>query len=248
MQGTMSFLGSGDLYIDRLTSAGVAQGSELVGNATSFSLSVEADDNKQTGNKRDTYGQTIASNPKISSSNISITLNQYDVAVLAAAFMGDAVAMTAEAGTVTEESITAIADKWVDSASPGGGVSAVVVKDETDTTTYLLGTDYEINTRLGMVKALSSGSIDDADVLHIAYSYAAESGYKITGATNSTVKLKLRLDGKNVNDGTDVQANVWEANVSPGGAIDFLSEDYGEITLEGEMVTPTGKSWPFEII
>lgn len=248
---SFSFLGSGDLYIDKLTSAGVAQGYQLVGNATSFQLSVEAEEKKQTGNKRDTYGQTIASNAKISATKISITLNQYDVPTMAAALMGDTVAMTASSGSVTAgspEDVDAISDRWVELANYGGGVSSVVVKDETDTTTYVADTDYEVNTRLGMIKALSTGSISDGDTLHVAYDYAAEAGYKITGATESSVLLKLRLDGYNVNSGNNVQVTVWEAHVIPSTPIDFLSEDYGEITLEGEMITPTGYSWPFEII
>lgn len=248
MQGTISFLGSGDLYMDRLTSAGVAQGSTLLGNATAFELSVEADEVEQLSNKRDTYGQTITSSAKITGSNISITLNQYDVDVFAAAFMGEAVALSDAEATVETEAVTAILDKWVDLGAPQGGVSAVVVQDDTDTTTYVLGTDYEINPRLGMIKALSTGSISASDVLHVDYTAAVTTGYKITGATQSTVKVKFRLDGKNVDTGDDVQVNVFEAVVKPGGAIDFLGEEYGEVTLEGKMLTPSGKSWPFEII
>ncbi len=248
MDGILSFLGSGDLYMDRLAADGSPQGSDLVGNATSLSLAIETDNKKLTSNKRDTFGQTIATVNRITGSKVTFTLNQMDVATLAAVFLGDAVARTGTGGTVTDEDVVAIHDKWVDFLQLGNGISAVSVQDATDITTYVEGTDYELNTRLGMIKVLSGGSIDDGDTLHVDYTYAAESGKKITGATQPTVKVKLRLDGKNVEDGSDVQVNVFEALVKPSSAVDFLAEDFAEIQFEGEMLTPAGKSWPFEVI
>lgn len=248
MQGTLSFLGSGDLYMDRLTSAGAAQGATLVGNATALALNVETDTKKLTSRKRATHGQTLASVTQITGATLSLTLNQMDVDTLAAIFLGDAVAMTGSGGSVTDEDVVAIHDKWVDLDEMGGGISNVVIEDETDTTTYIEGTDYELNTRLGMVKVLSTGSIGDGDTLHVDYDYAAESGKKITGATQPTVKVKLRLDGRNVEDGSNVQVNVWEALIRPSSAVDFLAEDFAELQFDGELLTPDGKSWPFEVI
>lgn len=171
-----------------------------------------------------------------------------DTATLAAVFLGDAVDMTGTAGTISAENVTAVLDKFVDLAMPGGGVSSVVVTDVTDVTTYAEGTDYVINTRLGMLQALSTGAITAGDVLHVSYDYAAESGQRITGATQAMVKVKLRLDGKNVEDGTDVQVNVFEALIKPSSPIDFLAEDFAEVQFEGDLLTPAGKSWPFEVI
>lgn len=248
MQGILSFLGSGDLYMDRLAADGTSQGAILVGNAISLALNVETDNKKLISRKRATYGQTLASVTQITGSTIALTLNQMDVDTMAAVFLGDAVAMTGTGGSITTEAVTAILDKWVDLASPGGGVSTVVVKDATDTTTYVEDTDYAVNPRLGMIKALSTGAISESDVLHIDYAYAAESGKRITGATQPIVKVKLRLDGKNVEDGSDVQVNVFEALIKPSSAVDFLAEDFAEIQFEGEMLTPSGKDWPFEVI
>ncbi len=248
MQGLLSFLGSGDLYMDRLAADGTPQGAVLVGNATKLELKVEADTKKLTSKKRTTYGQTLASVTNITGSTVSLVLNQMDVDTLAAVFLGDAVDMTGTGGSITAENVTAILDKYVDLSQPGAGLSAVVVKDATDTTTYIDGIDYTINTRLGMIQALSTGAISAGDVLHVDYTYAAESGKKITGATQATVKVKLRLDGKNVEDGTDVQVNVFEALIKPSSPIDFLAEDFAETQFDGELLTPAGKSWPFEVI
>ncbi len=248
MQGLLSFLGSGDLYMDRLAADGTPQGAVLVGNASKLELKVEADTKKLTSRQRATYGQTLASVTNITGSTVSLSINQMDVDTLAAVFLGAAIDLTGAGGSITAENVTAILDRWVDLAQPGSGVSTVVVMDATDITTYTEGTDYTVNTRLGMIQALSTGAIAADDVLHVDYTYGAESGKKITGATQSTVKVKLRLDGKNIEDGTDVQVNVFEALIKPSSPVDFLAEDFAEIQFEGELLTPAGKSWPFEVI
>jgi len=244
--GIMSFIGSGDLYMDRLTSAGVSTGFQLVGNATKLEVKVEAEQKEQLSNGRDTYGQTLASVTRITGTTIGLTLNQLNHQMLAAIFLGNSVAMTGAGGSITSEAVTAREGKWVELAHKG--VSSVVVKDVTDTTTYVSGTDYNVNTRLGMIEILAAGAIADAAVLHVSYTWAAESGYRITGATQPSVKVALRLDGKNDYDGSDVDVRIWEAQLTPNSPVDFLAEDWNELQFEGKLVTPTGRSWPFEVI
>ena len=53
-------------------------------------------------------------------------------------------------------------------------VSNVVVKDATDVTTYVAGTDYVLHADEGMIEILSTGSIGDGDTLHVSYDYAAQ--------------------------------------------------------------------------
>lgn len=246
-EGNVSFIGAGDLYIDRLTSAGVSTGLVKLGNATKFSLKVDSETKKQLARGRANSGQTLASVTKITGSTISMSLNQLDHQVLAAAFLGDSVAMTGAGGAIVEEPIEAVLDKFVELAH--GNVTTVVVKDAaTGLITYVANTDYEVNARLGMIKALSTGAIIEGEDLEVNYTWAAETGYRITGATKAVVKAKLVLDGKNDYDGEAVVVKVWEAQLTPSSEIDFLADDFAEIQLEGDMLTPAGKSWPFEVV
>jgi len=363
--GILSFIGGGDVYMDRLTAAGVSTGFKKVGNATKFELKVDTEVKKLRATGRDNYGQTLASVTRITDSTIGITLNQLDNEMLASVFLGESVARTGAGGTVTSEAIVASHDKFVELAH--GDISAVsvtvqsasiitgsdstlaaasnwtnvdigsydesgdltltasagdqyctlpvanatttigknyklsfsvanivetwTVKDFTGATTlgtvsangakeitftaattggfrivanaatssgdfdkftlyqvYTVDTDYTVNTNIGMVKALSTGSIVDGATVYVTYTWAAETGYRITGATQPVVKVGLRLDGKNDYDGEPVIVKVWEANVRPSSAVDFLSPDFLEIQIEGDMVTPSSKSWPFEVI
>jgi len=345
--GILSFIGTGDLYMDRLTSAGASTGLVKVGNATKFALKVDTESKELLGRGRSNAGQTLASVTKITSTTISLSLNQLDLATLATVFMGDKVALSGAGGSVSNETITAAVGKHVELLH--GGLTNVVVKsalggeeelivpttgtpalgNEGDGTltdvvgrddikpgvytitciddtisgaevfsvvdpdsiplpnatvgsgyynsqiefilndsegdfasgdiftitvtggegiaTYTVGTDYTVNARLGLIEVLSGGLISNGQTLKVNYTWAAETGYKITGATQPVVKVRLVLDGKNDYDGAAVRVDVWEANLSPSSEVDFLADEYASLDFEGKMLTPSGKSWPFEV-
>ena len=67
----------------------------------------------------------------------------------------------AEARTVEDDKVT-VAQKWIFS---------VTVKDSTDTTTYVEGTDYTAAYDTGIITRLDTGSIGASETLHISYSY-----------------------------------------------------------------------------
>lgn len=239
-------IAGGDLYIDFLTAAGASTGFDLVGNATKLMPKVETETIENKLNGRDTLGQTGDSYTRITASSISFSMNRYDPKIVAAFFAGSAVDLTAASGSFTA-TVTAIEDKWV----PLGelNVSAVVVKDATEVTTYVENTDYVLNARVGMIKVLSTGAISSDDVLKISGTKAAATGYKITGGTNPVINVGLYLDGKNYVNGSDLKLRVWKAQLRAEGDFDLLAQGgFPELGFTGTMITPSDKSWPFEMI
>lgn len=233
----------GDLYFDFLTAAGASTGFDLAGNANKLVPKVETETLENKLNGRDTLGQTGDSYTRITSSTISFTMNRYNPRIVAAFFMGSAVDITAASGAYTA-TITGILDKWVDIGHLD--LTTCVVKDETDTTTYVEGTDFEVNTRLGLLKVISATI--DGDVLHISGNKAASTGFKITGATSPIINVGLYLDGKNYIGGGDVKLRVWQAQIRAEGDFDLLAQGgFPELSFAGTMITPNGKSWPFEM-
>lgn len=244
-----SFLGAGDLYFDRLTSAGVSQGAKLEGSCSKFALNPESELKEQTGKGRDNYGQVIAAATLPGKTNISLTLNQLDASNLAVAFLGDVVAGSQGAGSIdagTPTAVVAIHDRYVEIGKEQ--LSNVVVKDATDTTTYEVGTDYIIHARLGMIKALSTGAIGDGDTLHISGDYAAITYEQITGGTSPIIRARLVLDGVNYVNGRNCKVVVKSARLKPSTEVDFLSDDFLPLELEGVCEIPEGDTTPFEII
>ncbi|MGI6655258.1 MAG: hypothetical protein ACOX5Z_00200 [Desulfobulbus sp.] len=236
-------IAGGDLYMDFFDDSGNSTGFQLVGNAKKFALKVETETKENKLNGRETLGQTADSYTRITASTVALSFNRYDPTILAAAFMGSAAAQTASAGPYTA-SITAIKDRWVSVGHRD--LDTCVVKDSTDTTTYEEGSDYEVNTRLGMIRVINAEL--DGDVLHVSGNTAARTGVKITGSTRPMVNVALRLDGKNFANGSPVQIEVYHAQLRSDTEFDFLGEDFPELTFTGTMLTPTGKLWPFEVV
>lgn len=241
-----SFLGSGDLYLDRLTDAGAQQGAKLTGSASKFALNPNSEIKEQKGRGRTNYGQVIASATLPDTTDISLTLNQLDAQNMAIAFLGDVSAFTQASGTISGEAITAHADRYTELAKEA--VSNVVVKDDTDTTTYEEGTDYILHDRLGMVKPLSTGGITDGDTLHVNYDHAEVTAEKITGGTSPIIRCRLLLDGKNYVNGKNCKVLVYDARLKPNTEVDFLSDDFLPLDLSGVCEIPEGKDEPFEIV
>ena len=91
----------------------------------------------------------------------------------------------------------------------------------------------------------------DKDVLRVAFYGTAEDvgtdGYVITGGTQSACRVKWRLDGQNLATGDPVEVIVWDSQVSPSAAIDFLSEDWQVVGLTITPTKPADKDGPYQI-
>jgi len=241
-----SFLGSGRLLIDRLTDAGVSTGYKVVGGCPKFELHMESEIKEQRSKGRNNYGQVIASATLPGKTNLAITINDLDAENMAMAFMGTKSADNQTAGTVTDEEV--VAHPGYASELEYEAVSSVVVKDDTDTTTFVEDTDYTVDARLGLITVLAAGNISEGDTLHVDYSYADVTRDKVVGADAPIIRCKLILDGKNMVNGRDVRVIVPKARLKPSSAVDFLSDDFLPLELEGLCEIPAVGEAPFEII
>lgn len=242
-----ALLCSGDLYLDRLTAAGTGTGYNLVSNATKLAISETSEVKTLKSRKRANYGQALATVALKNPAAISLTLNEIDREKLALALLGDVGDLSQASGSVSAEAVVSHHDKWVELAGSNIAAAGVVVMDETDTTTYVEGIDYQVNRELGLVMALSTGSIGDGDTLHVDYDNQVVSGYRISGSTNSRIAVALKLDGENLVDGSHVIVTVDKAILTPDGEVDFLSEDFTELSLSGELETVSGQNAPYRI-
>lgn len=245
--GATYFLGSGNVQMARLDDNDVPQGYDDPVNCTRLELNVETETKEVKSKMRDTFGQTLASATQITDTTVAMTFNGISPSLFANIFLGDLVDITDAGGSKTGEEVTAHLDKWSPVSTPGSGISSVVVKDDADTTTYVANTDYVLDATAGLIKPLSGGAISDGDTLHVDYAYGAVTGSKVTGATRPLVNVAIIFSGKNVFDGSQAAVQVFKASIRPASAVDFLSDDPQELQFDGKMVTPAGKSWPFEV-
>ena len=125
----------------------------------------------------------------------------------------------------------------------------IVVKDETDATTYVLNTDYTVDTTIepNTVTPITGGAIIDGDVLHIDYDYAGYTEGLIKAFAGAKVTAQLRFEMCN-NGGYDYEIKYHKADISAAG--DFLLkavEDAGVISFSATVVKLTTEDGLFDI-
>ncbi|WP_406667600.1 hypothetical protein [Gallaecimonas sp. GXIMD1310] len=55
------------------------------------------------------------------------------------------------------------------------------------------------------------------------------------------------LDGTNLTTSSRCKVQVWQATLSATASADLMSSDYFTGQLDGTLVTPSGKSSPYEV-
>lgn len=237
------FIGAGDLYAALIDSAGNIGGYIDFGNVTKLGIQPASEIKEQKSKKRDSYGQVLETVALQDTAQLSATLETVNRIGLRYAFMGEDAAYSQTSGTVTDEATTARLDGWVRLAAED--ISALVLTNTGATVTYVAGTDYDVNTRLGMYRAKTGGAITDGQALLADYTRAAFTGAAIRGNVKPQIRARLLLDGKNLVDDSIGILDIWEVVLSTSSEFDWFSDDWNTVELQGRLKTPTGKTEPF---
>jgi len=243
---------AGNLMLDRYSNG--ERQNYFIGplNATAIEINPgEAERVQRKSYMRDTYGQNLDSVVLPGAPSISITLDDASPEIIAFALLGTTESISQASGNVADEEVTVMAlDKWHKLAAHQ--ISAVVVKDDDGdgnpgTTTYTLGTHYDLDLATGAIRFISGGGILADDLIHVAYTKAATTGTRVVGSQENDVTAWLRLDGTNLATGKPVQGVIYKAVLAPSGTINLGGDEFVSFGLEGDLVTPDGYSAPYVI-
>ncbi|MBU1567436.1 MAG: hypothetical protein KJ630_17655 [Proteobacteria bacterium] len=246
MNAPFSFLGTSNIYIDLLTDEGAQTGLQLKGNCPNLAIKTDSERKELIGSGRDNFGQVIASVTIPKPASMSFSLNQVDQDMFAMAFFGTNSVLTQASGTLTDAPVVTIADRFVEIGKLM--ISSVVVENTGGTVTYVAGTDYEINTRMGMIMALSTGAIATAESVNISCSYAEVNGIKMSAMTKSNIRIRMVVDGTNFADGRNFRLTVHRARLAPSGDLAVQGDNFMEAKFEASLETPNGMSEPFDLL
>jgi hypothetical protein len=242
-----SFLGAGDVYIDRVVE-GVSQG--LVGPIYANKLSIQPNVEKKesTSKGRYDYGQVLESVNLQQPAELSLELKEATGDILTMAFLGTSAALSAASGTMTDQArvITAVG-RWYPLGHLNLADTITVETLATGGVVLVEGTDYRLNRPLGLIMALAGGAIDAADTVYVTGAYDGATGTVVSGATRTEVRCRILFDGINQADGTQVTVDIFEAVLSADSEFDFLADDFGVVSLTGTLKTPTGQTAPFTV-
>jgi len=147
----------------------------------------------------------------------------------------------------TDTVVAVTHDQWIP-VTDDIHVSAIVV-DDGAVTTYTEGTDYEYNTRLNMIKALSTGAIPDGADVTINGTKAAVTGQRISVATKTATRVKIVVDGLNLAEAgnPDVLATAWQVLLTPDGDLDIIGESHVNPSFTCTFETPSNRTEPITL-
>lgn len=238
-------LAAGDVYLAAFVSGapGPIKGPF---EADKFAVTPKSDLKNATSKGKLSYGQVIESVSIPGAVDFELVLTEVNKTSLALAVLGTAATDTGASGTLVATAFSANAtdvEAWIDVGHPN--FHTAVVTNTAGTTTYAEGVDYIVNNDLGWVKPLASGAIIAGEALKIAGAYLAFSETTISAMTNSQVRVRAILDGKNLVDNSGIRVICYEVVLAAKDVFDFLLSDFNKITLSGTMKTPAGMLTPF---
>lgn len=225
-------LGRGRIYFDRFDSGGNKQGWIDLGNAPDFSVNISKETLAHYSSRSGVRVKDLEVVRELASS-FQFTLDEFSVLNLGLAFLGEQASQDQTAASVTDESITARHDKWVDLTKRK--VSSVVVTTDPDGTTYTENTDYVVDYDEGMIKVLSTGSITDGEALLLDFDYADLTQTVVKAMKDSKVDGALKFVGDPATGPAEV-IEVWKCKLMPSGEISFIGEEWANFQLQAEVV------------
>lgn len=238
---------AGTVYMAPIDSTGAIGKLVQVGNTTKLAIKPNSSKKEQKSKMRGSYGTAITTVMLPDPSDFSMTLERIDKNNLLYQFLGTEASYSQTAGAVVDEVATAKLGGIVKLA--GEKVSAVVVKNQAGSTTYLAGTDYNVKSAdLGLIEILATGTITDNASLKISYSKAAiTDGWAINGSTKASIRAYVLLDGENIATGELITGEFHDVMLTPDQEIDFLSDELVQIGLSGSMTKPSAKPAAYQV-
>lgn len=220
-----AYLGVGKIYLEDLDES---QGLIFIGNCNSLTYEatpqvIEEQDYTSPGGGLDSSVQ------RIQALNVTYNARHFNKANMARAIYGGATDVAA--GTVTGEEHVANPSAMIMLANPGA--TAVVVKDEPGTTTYVENTDYVINAA-GFPEILEGGGIVAAETIQVDYSFAKH--VTIQALVKSGKRFRMVFIGLNeASSSQKVVIEVYKVNHSPA-SLSFIGDEFQgmEFTAKAE--------------
>ena len=236
-------LGRGKVYFARFTAGQTPGPFRYVGNSPEFSLAVETEMldhfNADSGLR-----QKDASLALETTRTGTLVCDDIQVENVALFFLGSAsVLTTASASALTED---------LDAVEPGmfyqigltesnkvglRGLANVSVESNPAATTYVAGTDYNINLDTGMLEIIEGGGIASGDDITVNYDVSATTQQQIISGDNP-VEGALRFVADNPR-GENRDIFLPYCKITPNGDFALKGDDWQQLSFSLEAMKPT---------
>ncbi len=225
-------LGRGKIYFDRFNSAGAKTGELFLGNCPTFEITPSPEEIKKFSSA-DKAAAMIASDVLRVTLALRVVGDEFSKENLAMALFGDNSTLSQTGAAVTNEAIADVLQGRY-YALAHRSVTLVTVTGPAGTPTYTLNTDYKVDAVSGRIYIVEGGTIADLADIEVDYTYATLSLPTVRGMNQSSVRGMIRFVGDPAR-GPKYECEIWRASIRADGAIGFISDEYANWTMTGDI-------------
>jgi len=217
--------------------------------ADKFEITPEFEEKVSTSRSHLDYGQARASVIIPKPTQINIELSAASSQALAMQFQGLVEAASQAAGNQSAQPLLVGAPGiWQNLGKRQIFDAGFLVTDSAASTTYDIGTHYEVDWLRGEIRFLPvAGAPAAGDEVKVSMQWLALKEDIILGGRVAQVRCGLRFSGKNVVDASPLRVDVHECVLGASGGFDFLAQDFNPISLSGKIIIPAGKTEGYEM-
>ena len=232
------FTGGGRLYYQKLNSDGSYEPLMYFGktDGISFSTSVEW---KEHFDSEGCTQLLDAKYPSKKSAEIKFDTSEITLEMQNKAFLGDIVETNQVIATAEAIVVSGALVKEGSIVDIGYyNATILLVKDETDVTTYVEGTDYNFDAKSGYISIIAGQGITTGDILHLTVTAPA-----ITMNTSATMKQSA-LQGRFIvitssQTGNNYKYTFKNVSVTQDGEFLLKGEEIGKLSFSGSAMVDT---------
>lgn len=246
MNSINGLLFAGDLLVSvRDPSTGLFGGYERL-HADKFEITTPSDMLQKVSKGRETFGQSWLTYFVGKPAEFSLTLDEVSRTVLAMQLAGESSVVTQTVGTIAGIELTVIPGQWVDIGIENLDLATLEVTNVAGSTTYVNGTDYEVNPRTGMLYVPADGEIP-AGLVKFTAGRKAFTGLTIQGGKQFSTTMRMKLDGINLVTRENILLTAPQVTVNAQDAFDFLLGQLASVSLKGLLEVADGYTSPFQL-
>lgn len=233
------YSGGGKLYFRKLNADGTKDPILYFGKTDGITMSVGVDYKEHY----DTEGceTTLdARFPSKKTTEVKFSTSEITLEMLNRAFLGDIQTQTQNAET--NKAITVAGSEVKKGYVVDLGVyngTGVVVKDSTDATTYVEGTDYVFESKSGFLTILEGGSIAEGSDLHVTVGTVPQLDIRISAAMKESALLGEFIVITSSQTGNNYKYHFKRLSVTMDGDFQLKGDEIGTISFSGAAMIDT---------
>lgn len=223
-------LGKGSLLLDQLTTAGVKQGFEFVGNCTALTLSADVT-TAELFSSTQASAPLVARAPTRTAYTITATLSEYTLANLRKFLLAEQSSKQQQSLQNNQAFINGVKQgRYYDI----GARQITNVQVSVGSQLKVLNEDYTLNAEFGIIRPLVGGSIPDDSMIVVDFTQPALTIDQLRIAQVAAPVchlLYLSDDANQDGDAARDRLEIWRVNVAPEGELNLISDEYGSYQL-----------------